>query len=145
MGYGYGTFWEDPLGPSYAVRQALQWGVPTAHNGWFETSLSTGIVGVVLFAVLYIIAVFLAFDRIKRGGVESYWAVLAVLIFGLFSFSESTILQQNDLSWLIFVATASKLFAFERAYWRSGPVLPYALGRRDDLRHKQAARERRRF
>ena len=145
MGYGYGTFWEDPLGPSYAVRQALQWGVPTAHNGWFETSLSTGIVGVVLFAVLYIIAVFLAFDRIKRGGVESYWAVLGVLIFGMFSFSESTILQQNDLSWLIFVATASKLFAFERAFWRDGPVLNYALGRRDDLRHRQAARERRIF
>ena len=88
---------------------------------------------------------FLAFDRIKRGGVESYWAVLSVLIFGMFSFSESTILQQNDLSWLIFVATASKLFAFERAYWRDGPLLPYALGRRDDLRHRQAARERRHF
>ena len=117
--------------------------MPTAHNGWFETSLSTGIVGVILFAVLYIIAVFLAFDRIKRGGVEAYWAVLAVLIFGLFSFSESTILQQNDLSWLIFVATASKLFAFERAFWRDGPRLNYALGRRDDLKHRQAVRERR--
>ena len=144
MGYGYGTFWEDPLGPSYAVRQALQWGVPTAHNGWFETSLSTGIVGVLLFAVFYIIALFLAFDRIKRGGVEAYWAVLAVMIFGIFSFSESTILQQNDLSWLIFVATSAKLFAFERPFWRDGPVLSYALGRRDDLRHRRAMQDRRR-
>ena len=143
MGYGYGTFWKDPLGPSYAVRQALQWGVPTAHNGWFETSLSTGIVGVILFAVFYVFSLFLAFDRVKRGGVEAYWAVLGILIFGIFSFSESTILQQNDLSWLIFVATASKLFAFERAYWRDGEQLSYALGRRDDLPVRRARYDQR--
>jgi len=118
FGYGYGTFWEDPLGPSYNLRQALQWGVPTAHNGWFETWLSSGVIGVGLFLVLYVFTLGLAFDRVKRGGVEAYWVVLSVLMFAMFSMSESTILQQNDLSWLIFVATSAKLYAMERPFWR---------------------------
>ena len=42
LGYGYGTFWGDPVGPSYWVRFNLEWGVPTAHNGWIETWLSAG-------------------------------------------------------------------------------------------------------
>lgn len=119
LGYGYGTFWQDPLGPSYNLRLILQWGVPTAHNGWFETMLSTGMIGIALFSVLYFFTLILSFDRIKRGGVEAYWVVLSVLMFGMFSMSESTILQQNDLSWLIFVATSAKLFAMERPFWRT--------------------------
>ena len=134
FGYGYGTFWEDPLGPSYDLRQALQWGVPSAHNGGFETSLSTGIVGVILFATLYVFALILAFDRVKRGGVEAYWVVLSTLMFGMFSLSESTILQQNDLSWVIFVATSAKLFAMERPFWRSRPNLPHMPNRRVGIR-----------
>jgi len=133
LGYGYGTFWQDPLGPSYNLRQTLQWGVPTAHNGWFETWLSSGMVGVIMFSVLYIITLILAFDRIKRGGVEAYWVVLSVLMFGMFSLSESTILQQNDLSWLIFVATSAKLFALERPYWRARPRMPYVFSHREEL------------
>ena len=144
MGYGYGTFWEDPLGPSYHVREALQWGVPTAHNGWFETWLSSGLVGVALFGVLYIITLVLAFDRIKRGGVEAYWAILAVLMFAMFSMSESTILQQNDLSWVIFVATSAKLFAFERPFWRNRPRMPYAFSHHEDLMPKAQRRDSRR-
>lgn len=133
LGYGYGTFWENPLGPSYHVREALQWGVPTAHNGWFETWLSSGVVGIGLFGLLYVISLVLAFDRTKRGGVEAYWAILAILMFAMFSMSESTILQQNDLSWVIFVATSAKLFAFERPFWRDRPRMPYAYGHHEDL------------
>jgi len=46
--------------------------------------------------------------------------------------SESTILQQNDLSWVMFVATSAKLFAFEKPYWRDRVRLPYFLTRRTD-------------
>lgn len=126
LGYGYGTFWIDPLGPSYWVRFSLEWGVPTAHNGWVETWLSVGLLGVGAFAVLYLITSLLALDRLARGGVENYWALLSTILFGFLSMSESTILQQNHLDWVIFVATASKLFAFEPAFWRDGrPIKPY--------------------
>lgn len=127
LGYGYGVYWLDPMGPSYYVRLVLEWGIPSAHNGWLETCLSAGIIAVVLFAVFYVVTLFFAIDRIKRGGTETYWAILSTVMFLMFSMSESTILQQNDLSWVMFVATSTKLFAFERPYWRDRVRLPYFL------------------
>lgn len=125
LGYGYGTFWEDSMGPSYWVRFSLQWGVPTAHNGWVETWLSAGVVAVVLFAILFVCSLFLSLDRLYRGGVENYIAILSMIMFFMISLSESTILQQNDLNWVVFVAISAKLFAFEPAYWRDRPIRPY--------------------
>jgi len=119
LGYGYGAFWHDTNGPSYWVRFSLEWGVPTAHNGWMETWLSAGVVAVILFGLLYLITILLALDRLYRGGVENYWVILSTVLFLMISLSESTILQQNDLSWVMFVATSAKLFAFSPAYWRT--------------------------
>lgn len=118
LGYGYNAYWFEELGPSYYVRLSLQWGVPSAHNGWIETWLSLGIIGVCLFTVQYVSALILAFIRLFNGGTETYWAIIMTLTFLVFSLSESSVLQQNDLSWVIFVAITAKLFAFERPYWR---------------------------
>lgn len=131
LGYGYKVYWLDEMGPSYYVRLALEWGVPSAHNGWIDTWLSAGIVSVVLFALLYIASLVLAFDRVKYGGTETYWALLSLIMFGMFTMSESTILQTNDLSWVMFVATSAKLFAFEKPIWRDKPSLPYYLRGQD--------------
>lgn len=121
LGYGYGVYWMDQLGPSYYVRLQLQWGIPTAHNGWIETWLSVGVLGVALFALQYIWTFILALQRIRRGGSETYFAILVVIAFLVFSLSESSILQQNDLSWVLFVAVSAKLFSFEKPYWRNKP------------------------
>jgi len=118
LGYGYGVYWVDPLGPSYYVRLILQWGVPTAHNGWIETWLSVGVVGVVMFAIHLLISIILCLWKIFKGGIETYWAVLAILSFTFFSLSESSILQQNDITWVIYVSTTAKLFSDKRPYWR---------------------------
>ena len=121
LGYGYGVYWMDQLGPSYYVRLQLQWGIPTAHNGWIETWLSVGLLGVLSFLMMFVWTFILAFQRISRGGAETYWVILVLTAFFIFSLSESAVLQQNDFSWVIFVATAAKLFAFEKPYWRNKP------------------------
>ena len=121
LGYGYGVYWLDQLGPSYYVRLQLEWGIPTAHNGWIETWLSVGLLGVLSFALFFLWTCILAFQRIRRGGAETYWVILVLTVFFIFSLSESAVLQQNDFSWVIFVATAAKLFAFEKPYWRDKP------------------------
>ncbi len=131
LGYGYGAYWQEDLGPSYKVRAILEWSVPTAHHGWFEIWLAGGIVVVALFGIHYIISLLLAINRLGRGGVESYWAIIFMVLFFFFSMSESTILAQNDLTWAIFVATSAKLWAFERPYWRDFRRVPlYATNRR---------------
>jgi len=129
LGYGYGVYWIDPTGPSYYVRLSLQWGIPSAHNGWLDTWISIGAVGVGAFAFLFLVTFILAIDRLRKGGTETYWVILSTLMFFAFSMSESTILQQNDLSWVMFVATTAKLFAFEKPFWRDRVRVPYFLAR----------------
>jgi len=120
LGYGYGTFWVEPLGPSYQVTSQLEWQVPTAHNGWFDSWLSGGMTVIILFSMLLLGTLILGFRRISSGGVEAYWVIISLFFFVFFSMSESTILQQNDIAWFLFVATASKLWAGEKAWWRPG-------------------------
>ncbi|VAV90189.1 hypothetical protein MNBD_ALPHA06-1218, partial [hydrothermal vent metagenome] len=86
-----------------------EWLVPSAHNGWLETWLSIGLLGVAFFAMAYVGALISAFRKLLRGQ-SAYWALVSVLIFLLFSMSESNILQQNNLGWILFAATAAKLF-----------------------------------
>lgn len=120
LGYGYGVFWLDPLGPSYETRTVLQWDVPTAHNGWLDSWLSGGAVIIALFSSLLLLTAIKSLTRIKTGGVETYWVVLSLFFFIIFSLSESAILQQNDISWFFFVATTAKLWAGDPAWWRPG-------------------------
>ncbi|MDQ7078311.1 MAG: hypothetical protein Q9M45_10835 [Robiginitomaculum sp.] len=98
------------------MRQQTEWLVPTAHNGWLETWLSIGLVGVVIFALTYFSAIIAALRSVLRDK-TAYWALISTLVFLLFSMSESNILQQNNLGWIVFAATAAKLFG-------AGPVKP---------------------
>ena len=115
-GYGFGVFWQDPYGPSYIIKEVLQWPVPTAHNGWIEIWLSAGVGIVFLFALQCFLAFGFALFTIRYGGRETYWIVLVLISYIGFSMSESEILQQNNVFWIIFVATCAKLFSAERSY-----------------------------
>jgi len=107
-GYGYRAFWVAETGPVYWVRQGTDWPVPTAHNGWIETALAIGIPGMLMMISVFGRALIRAVARLFRGP-EAYWALTFVAMLGLVSVSESNLLQQNSLSWVLFVATAAKL------------------------------------
>ena len=109
-GYGYMAFWAVDDGPVFWIRQATAWEVPTAHNGWIETALALGLPGVALTAMVYLGALGRAFTRLFSGA-ETYWALVFLAMFGLVSLSESNLLEQNALSWVLFSATAAKLAA----------------------------------
>lgn len=109
LGYGFGAFWEAKEGPVSFVRDEVDWLAPTAHNGWLELLLSFGWTGMVVFGLHLIAIAAAALSRLGRGP-EAYWAILFVSLFVLFSLSESTIMQQNNLSWVLYAVTATKLF-----------------------------------
>ena len=108
LGFGYGVFWQVDLGPAFWVRQETSWPVPTAHNGWIETALATGLIGVGVAAIAYAGALGSAVLRLFRGN-ETYWALPFLVMWGLISFSESNLAEQNSLMWVMFTATAAKL------------------------------------
>ncbi len=113
LGYGYEVFWRDPLGPAYWVRTATDWPVPTAHNGWLETALSLGAVGLAAAVLATAIGLGAALMRIGRGRVV-YLALPLMALFIVFSLSESTVLARNSLVHVLFTVLIAKLLAGHR-------------------------------
>ena len=109
LGHGFGAFWSDPnYGPSAVISSVLEWPVPNAHNGWLETLLAFGMVGLVLVAVHMAVALGVAMARLPSEP-DAYWSLPFLAIFLVSSLSESSIIQQNSLAWALYVATAAKL------------------------------------
>lgn len=108
FGYGYGAFWDIGSEPAYQVRLATEWLVPTAHNGWLETALSIGLVGLAGLVLNFI----LVLGRSLRLALSNWTGVFALGVlaqFFLFSMSESIALQQNAIVWVTYVAVAAKV------------------------------------
>lgn len=106
LGYGYGAFWNPDSEPAYWVRLSVEWDAPTAHNGWLDIALSVGVTGVVLFAISFGATLM----RALRLGLKHRFAIFALgylAQLGLFSFSESMLLEQNSLVWVTYVALAA--------------------------------------
>ena len=102
-GYGQGAFWQDKLGPSYDIRQAVNWEVPSAHNSWIEIGLSLGYPG--MFAVMFLTAMGLilgSFRLVRRG---DPWPLIFLIQLIFFSMSESILWQQNTFvsAWFVFL------------------------------------------
>ncbi|MEE2879629.1 MAG: O-antigen ligase [Pseudomonadota bacterium] len=108
VGYGYAAFWGADSEPAYMVRLATEWLVPTAHNGWIETALSIGLVGLAGFALSFVL--FLVRSAIlATSDWTGLFALGVVAQFLLFSLSESIALQQNTIVWVTYVAIAAKV------------------------------------
>ncbi len=114
LGYGYGVFWMVQDGPVYWVQTDLEWDVPSAHNGWLEVALATGLLGFGLLLVNFLLTCL----RAAISSVQTWSGIFALgfcLQFFLFSLSESISLQQNSIVWLSYVAFSTKLALGHRA------------------------------
>ncbi|WP_300380944.1 O-antigen ligase [Henriciella sp.] len=132
LGYGYGAFWGLHSEPAYMVRLATEWLVPTAHNGWLETALSIGLIGLGGFMLSFL----LLLVRSAWLAVHDWYGVFALGLCGqflLFSLSESIALQQNTIVWVTYVAVAGKVANSVRNKMQSvrkaPPIKPSAPGR----------------
>jgi exopolysaccharide production protein ExoQ len=111
LGYGYQAFWISPNGPAVAVWDALMWQAPSAHNGFLETWLGLGVVGLVLSTALFARTLVWAWRRLERVRDEStYWPLVFLLMLLGENTTESNFLDQNHLLWALFVATATHCY-----------------------------------
>lgn len=108
LGYGYGAFWGVDSEPAYWVRVAVSWDAPTAHNGWLEITLALGLVGLGLFLISFLATLGRAIVQVFDHRFALYaFGFLAQI--GLFSMSESLLLELNSFVWINFVAVAGTL------------------------------------
>jgi exopolysaccharide production protein ExoQ len=109
LGYGYGGFWLGPNSQAYWVWMTAGWEAPHAHNGFLELWLGLGTLGGVLFLTNYAIATVGAVRWLRRSETSAGLWPMVFLIFTIISnLTESAILEQNSIFWILYVAVVLK-------------------------------------
>ena len=106
LGYGYDAYWEGGLdGPAAVLIQLSSVTEKfSAHNGYLETMLSTGFVGLGFFIAVIWLAIlkFIVKARSTREFIYLY-PILIVLFFLLINLPTNHFNTYNSLMWVIFV------------------------------------------
>jgi O-antigen ligase len=100
--------------------------MPNAHNGYYDTMLETGYVGLV-FLLVFIIATLHAVGRVAERDPARAWLLLSLALFViLYNFLESVWVRGFEFLWVVFVIVAAEIgrywqpFPLKRAAYRSG-------------------------
>jgi exopolysaccharide production protein ExoQ len=129
IGYGYGAFWINPLGPATEIWDALNWRAPSSHSGVLELWLGLGAIGVVLFAVLVLRTLLAILNRAKQGPIaETLWLVGYFLIFVVHAATEPSMMEQTSISWVLFIAAVCAVGPVPyRRSARLRPAMPHPI------------------
>lgn len=103
LGYGYQAFWTEGNGEAWSIWTEVAWMAPHAHNGFRDSMLSFGIVGTLVLLIVI-------FRAIRSGALlhcrypKEHWLWLNVMIcvYLVMNLTESTLLNQNSLLFIIF-------------------------------------------
>ena len=104
FGYGYGGFWLGTGTESESVVESVRWSVQYAHNGVLDLALQLGVVGVAMFALVYIVSCRygVRWARMQRGAL-SLWPLCYFAFMLFYNLSDSTIIAHNNIFWILFV------------------------------------------
>ena len=106
LGHGYGVFWTEGNPAVWSIWESQGWQAPNAHNGYRETMLGLGSVGLLLLIALTFRAVAQGVTLCSMAPGEGWiLPVLIVCISLILNLSESIFLKQNDLLWLLYSAS----------------------------------------
>jgi exopolysaccharide production protein ExoQ len=107
LGHGYSAFWLGWNGKdSSDIWMALQWPVPHSHNGFLDLLADLGFVGLLLFLAGYAVCFQRALHCARAS--KTLLGLFPVLYFSfmiVFNFSESSILKQENIYWVLYAAT----------------------------------------
>jgi exopolysaccharide production protein ExoQ len=107
LGYGYSGFWQGWDGPSAYVWSAAQWTPPNSHNGLLDLWLDLGLLGLSVFIIGFGVTLLkgLTWLRLTKSA-EGFWPLLYLTYMLLTNVGESSLLNRNEIFWVLYVATA---------------------------------------
>lgn len=105
LGYGFSAFWTSP--PADRIREVIGWETPHAHNGYLDTMLGLGIIGMTLL-ILSMASNLRWSIRAARGSgdIGRVWPLFFLIFTGLYNLSESSLLAVNSALWMVYVANS---------------------------------------
>lgn len=109
VGYGYASFFEAESIAQY-VMDRFQWSIPTAHNGYLETLLGLGWIGLVLLLGFFLNMAYRLASNWQRIPPGLAMLALPILVFYVtLNVTESTVLASSGLGWIVMVIAALML------------------------------------
>ncbi|MCP6758400.1 MAG: O-antigen ligase family protein [Fischerella sp. CENA71] len=115
FGYGFGGFWNGLEGESSELWYASGWTPPNAHNGFLDVWLQLGIFGLFLLAITFFATAIRALLYMPYAEKNTWlWPLLYLTYLVLASLGESSLMVQNDLFWVIYVAIVYTLIITDK-------------------------------
>lgn len=137
-GYGYEAYWDPNADRGAKIERIPLLGFTPhySHNGLLELLLNVGILGVPLIALALLRATVGAYValRVKRMKIVGASALVVLVAFFLFNFTESLILNRDSFGWFVFLAVATKLSLLLKVRSRRWLRTPAAVTRRGPRR-----------
>lgn len=106
LGYGYGGFWTNGwYGPAAYVWAHNIWLPKHAHNGVLNLCLDLGLLGLTVFLLQFMMTARRAVGWIRATKTATgFWPVMYVAFVFLFNQTESSLLNQNDIFFIVYAA-----------------------------------------
>ncbi|MGO8815490.1 MAG: O-antigen ligase family protein [Terriglobia bacterium] len=130
LGYGFNAFWMTD-GASATVVQHVDWFVMGGHNGFLDVTIDLGILGLSILVAGYVVLWRRALHLARKTtGVIPTWLCTYLAFIFFSNLTESTILHQNNIFWILYTATAVSISlqtsasADRRRYSPSEAILP---------------------
>jgi exopolysaccharide production protein ExoQ len=100
--------------------------MPNAHNGYYDTMLEMGYVGLALL-IIFIVATLHAIGRVADRDPARAWLALSIALFViLYNFLESLWMRGFEMVWVVFAIVAVEI----GRYWQPFPLTRAAHGSR---------------
>lgn len=116
LGYGYNSFWklEDGFGGGY-IRMLIEWGPMSMHNGWFETILQLGLVGLLLALYLFfrLIGMTVTTLNLSKLSKPARVVFLFVVVYFVWTQMQHVILRHQEFTHLIFTTLFCSLYVYK--------------------------------
>lgn len=107
LGYGFGAFWNGLESEASVIWHAATWPVPNSHNGILDLWINLGILGLSIFGIGFLVCIFrgIVWVRLSKTA-EGFWPMLFLSYLVLANLAESSLMIQNDLFWVLYIAVA---------------------------------------
>jgi exopolysaccharide production protein ExoQ len=117
FGWGYQSFWLVPDSPSLEAPGWVKM-MPNAHNGYYDTMLEMGYVGLALL-LAFVVATLHGVGRVADRDPRRAQLLLSVVLFIiLYNFFESLWMRGFEFLWVVFVIVAAEI----GRYWGPFPL-----------------------
>lgn len=123
-GYGFEGFWATERDYVHGRLFSLgtTWEAGHAHNGFIETALNTGLIGLSLFLMSFFAAIARSLRLLRTSyATECLWTTQYLLCFIVVNITVESTIVFPDLIWMLYVSTAMSLAANSKLRDRNAP------------------------